>query len=85
MTLTIRTICGSFFARNNLSELLPLPIHDTAVAPDVLYSVSLNYEWRKIIVSIVEEIYDYNRSRIDDAELTAFDSEFTDLLWDFYD
>jgi len=74
----------SFFVRNDLRELLPLPVHDATIAPDITTSITLNYKWRVFIVSSLEILQSYNAEILDDAELDSFNSVYDVMLEDLY-
>lgn len=58
-----------------------LPFSDDVISGDIQTSVSLNYEWRKIIASALEAYYFQGQGN------TGFDNEdkLSDFLIDLYD
>lgn len=66
--------------------MIPNSGHNEALAGDTLYSVSLNYEWRKIIVAAVNQHLDALAATIEDeSDLEDFEVRSGALLEDFYD
>ena len=84
MILSQRTMRGNFFARNSLADLLPLSDHNALLAGDVLTTVTLNYEWRVFVVSIVEKLLETNRYELSETEFSTLDIVYLALLEDFY-
>jgi len=72
------------FARNNLTEFVPLPEHHASLPPSVIYDVVLNYKWRFIITHLIEQLYDYNMRVLPVSELEDFDKVVNNLLDDIY-
>jgi len=75
---------GNFFARNKLTDLLPLPNHDENITPGDSTDVYLNYKWRVFIVASLVLLEEYNQSLLSDAELDEFSRTFDNMIIDFY-
>jgi len=75
---------GNFFARNDLSPLLPLPNHDENVTPGDSTDVYINHNWRVFVVAVLSDFQDTQQYLIDDANLDEFNRTFDNLIVDFY-
>jgi len=75
---------GSFFARNNLSDFLPLSNHDDLLAGDTLTTLTLNHEWRVFIMATIENLMNDATRKAPDSELDTLESQFLSMFLDFY-
>lgn len=65
MTLLRSATGANSFATKDSLNLAPLPPHDEVLSPDTLGTLSLNFEWRKIIVPAILAYY-----ALDDSEIS---------------
>lgn len=65
---------------------VPSSAHNEALAGDILYSVSLNFEWRKLIVPLVISGLEALAATIEDeSDLQDFETLYGALIDDLYD
>lgn len=84
MTSRLMNLRGNFFAKSDLSELVPLADHDTLLVGDTLTTVTLNYQWRKFLVSAIDAYLDNGFSKLEDPDLIDSLNQARALMEDFY-
>ena len=65
--------------------MIPDSDHNETLAGDTLYSVSLNYQWRKIVIPFVISGMEQIAAAIEDeTERQEFEARYGALIDDFY-
>ena len=66
--------------------MIPDSEHNEILVGDTLYQISLNYEWREVLIPFVIEAINAIAAAIDDpTDLTTFENRANALIEDFYD
>lgn len=73
--------CVRFFAQPDALLLDELPVHNVALAGDTLYSIQLNYRWRKLLAAAMTHYFQTDRSELSLDNQDMLD----DFLIDLYD
>lgn len=85
MILSVQTLRGNFFAKSD-SWLESLAVaHDAIIPGDSLATVSLNFEWRRGIVSILSDVLEQVHDAADDALYDQIESLISAFYTDQYD
>lgn len=75
---------GKHFAKSNLSDLIPLPLHDKEYATDTLTTLTLNYKWRKFIADQLEQVLELNARQMDPLDFSVTEMFYLRMIEDLY-
>lgn len=68
----------------NVSTLESLPTHNEPIGSDTLTTLTLNYQWRRIVSEALQFYFDYRIEQLSDAEIDDTRNQFSVLIHDLY-